>query len=424
MTSERQVYIYVQLPGTLETVPAALLKVEQLRSGAEIGRFRYGDQYLDRKDAIEFDPFELPLGKTVLEFTKLKGIPGAVRDASPDAWGRRVIENKLERTSNDLTEIDYLLNGPQDGAGNLSFGLKAEPPATRRTYNRTHQLADLIAAADAIDEGRRVPQNILEQIDPGTSMGGARPKATIEDGNVLWLAKFPEKNDRCNQQRIEYATLELARACGLNVCATRIEPIGGRDVLMLQRFDRQHTDEDGGGYRRSGLVSGLTMLGIDDNPVTREDWSYPLLADQLRRWSERPDRECAELFRRMVFNAAVNNNDDHPRNHAAIRLGRGWHLSPAYDLVPVPMVAQDNRSLAMDIGRYGRKVSIYNLLSQCERFGLNKETARAAIDAIVNVVRDWREHFHACGVSAQDVDYIATAFLPPCFFQAQPAEGA
>ena len=105
---------------------------------------------------------------------------------------------------------------------------------------------------------------------------------------------------------------------------------------MLQRFDRQYTDADGGGYLRSGLVSGLTMLGIDDDPTTRYGWSYPLLADQLRRRSERPDRECAELFRRMVFNAAVNNNDDHPRNHVAIRLGRGWHLSPAYDLVPAP----------------------------------------------------------------------------------------
>ncbi len=419
MTSE--VYVYIQLPGTLQTVPAARLTVEQLRSGAQVGRFRYGDQYLARRDATELDSFELPLGKTVHEFTKLKGIPGAVRDASPDAWGRRVIENKLGRTADTLDEIDYLLNGPQDGAGNLSFGLKAEPPATRRAYNRTHQLEDLIAAADDIEEGKRVPQNILEQIDPGTSMGGARPKATIEDGNALWLAKFPEKKDRCNQQRIEYATLELARACGLNVCTTRIEPIGGRDVLMLQRFDRQRID---GGYLRSALVSGLTMLGIDDDPIKREGWSYPLLADQLRRWSERPERECAELYRRVVFNAAVNNNDDHPRNHAAIRGGRGWHLSPAYDLVPVPSVSQDARFLAMEIGRYGRTASLYNLLSQSERFGLSKEAARKEIDAIVAVLLKWREHFHACGVSAQDVEHIATAFLPPCFFKEQAPEAS
>src|SRR6266404_7970295 len=156
MTSERQAYIYVQLPGTLDTVPAALLKVEKLRDGAFVGRFRYGDRYLERKDAIAFDPFQLPLGDTVHEFTKLKGIPGAVRDAGPDAWGRRVIEHKLERSPADLEEIDYLLNGPQDGAGYLSFGTTVLPPASKRPYNRTHQLADLVAAAEAIEEGKRV----------------------------------------------------------------------------------------------------------------------------------------------------------------------------------------------------------------------------------------------------------------------------
>src|SRR5438552_18580525 len=108
MTSVRQAYVYVQLPSTLNTVPAALLKVETLRDGTFVGRFRYGDRYLRRKEAVEFDPFQLPLGNNVYEFTKLKGIPGAVRDAGPDAWGRRVIEHKLQRGPADLAEIDYL----------------------------------------------------------------------------------------------------------------------------------------------------------------------------------------------------------------------------------------------------------------------------------------------------------------------------
>lgn len=218
MTSERQAYVYIQLAGTLATVPAALLKVEQQRDGTYVGRFRYGDRYLERPDALEFDPFELPLGNTVHEFTKLKGVPGALRDAAPDAWGRRVIEHKLERGPSDLVEIDYLLNGPQDGAGNLSFGLKVNPPAPKRQYNRTHQLAELIAAAEAIEEGRRVPQNILERIDPGTSMGGARPKATLEDDQRLWLAKFPEKADRCNLQRVEYATTRRFAPSAAGAC--------------------------------------------------------------------------------------------------------------------------------------------------------------------------------------------------------------
>jgi serine/threonine-protein kinase HipA len=413
MTSERQVYVYIQLPGALESVPAALLKVEKLANGTYVGRFRYGDRYLQRPDAVAFDPFQLPLGKNVHEFTKLKGIPGAVRDAGPDAWGRRVIEHKLERGPADLEEIDYLLNGPQDGAGNLGFGLKVEPPAPKRQYNRTHQLNVLIEAAEAIEEGKRVPVHILEQLDPGTSMGGARPKATIEDDNRLWLSKFPEKADRCNLQRVEYATLELARRCGLNVCQARLQTVAGRDVLMLERFDREHTEK---GYLRFGLVSGLTVLDCEDGHVDRERWSYPLLADNLRRWSVRPEQDCAELFRRMVFNAAVTNNDDHPRNHAMLCREGGWRLSPAYDLVPMPVVSLERRDLALTVGTFGRTASVYNLISQCTRFGLTAEAARAQIDQISGVVRGWREHFFACGVSAQDVEYVAQAFLPECFF--------
>lgn len=413
MTSEREAYIYVQLPGTLEMVTAALLRVQTMPDGTQIGRFRYGDRYLQRQEAVALDPFQLPLAKKVFEFTQLKGIPGAVRDAGPDAWGRRVIEHKLERSAADLQEIDYLLHGPQDGAGYLSFGLKAEPPAPKRQYNRTHQLAELIAATQAIEEGKQVAAHLLEHLDPGTSMGGARPKATIEDAQSLWLGKFPAKDDRCNLQRIEFATLDLARRCGLNVTQARLQTVGDADVLMLQRFDRDYTDK---GYLRFGLVSGLTVLDCGDSYLDRERWSYPLLADNLRRWSDKPEADCAELFRRMVFNAAVTNNDDHPRNHAMLRRQKGWRLSPAYDLVPAPVVSLERRDLALTVGNYGRTASIYNLLSQAGRFGLLAEEARAEIDRLVDVVRHWRDTFFACGVSAKDIDYIAPAMLPDCFF--------
>lgn len=417
MISERQAYIYIQLPGHLETVPAALLRVQTLPDGTQIGRLRYGDRYLERPNAMAFDPFRMPLAKRVFEFTQLKGIPGAVRDAAPDAWGRRVIEHQLERSPTDLDEIDYLLHGPQDGAGCLSFGLKAAPPAPKRHYNRTHQLQDLIAASQAIEDGQRVAAHVLEQLDPGTSMGGARPKATIEDGQGLWLGKFPAKDDRFNLQRVEFATLELARRCGLNVAQARLQAVGRSDVLMLQRFDREHTE---GGYLRFGLVSGLTLLDCGDSHLDRDRWSYPLLADNLRRWSEKPEADCAELFRRMVFNAGVTNNDDHPRNHAVLRRPKGWRLSPAYDLVPAPVVSLERRDLALTVGTYGRTASIYNLMSQCGRFGLSVESARQEIEKLVEVVRHWRDIFFACGVSAQDIEYIAPAILPECFFFEQP----
>ncbi len=419
MISERQVYIYIQLPGSLESMPAAILRVQTLSDGMCIGRFRYGERYLQHAQAIALDPYQLPLNNVVYEFTKLKGIPGAVRDASPDAWGRRVIEFKLEKAAGELEELDYLLHGPQDNAGNLNFGLNVEPPLPKRQYNRTYQLIELVKAAQAIEEGRSISASLLQQFDPGTSMGGARPKATIEDSQHLWLGKFPAQRDRCNLQRIEYATLELARRCGLNVAQAKLQTIGDIDVLMVQRFDREYTND---GYLRFGLVSGLTVLNGDDDYLDRSCWSYPLLADNLRRWSDKPETDCVELFRRMVFNAAVTNNDDHPRNHALLRRQQGWRLSPAYDLVPTPLISLERRDLALSVGDFGRTASIYNLLSQVGRFSLSVEDARHQINHIVEVVLQWREIFFNCGVSVHDMDYIAPAILPKCFLLETPAD--
>jgi serine/threonine-protein kinase HipA len=188
---------------------------------------------------------------------------------------------------------------------------------------------------------------------------------------------------------------------------------------MVERFDRAHT---AGGYLRFGLVSGLILLDCEEHYLDRERWSYALLADELRRWSEKPDEDRIELFRRIVFSAAVTNNDDHPRNHAVRRTARGWRLTPAYDLVPMPVVSLERRDLAMTIGTYGRTASIYNLLSQCERFGLSIEEARKEIDAIVATLRTWRDHFRAYGVSAKDIEYIAPSLLPECFFFEKPVE--
>lgn len=161
----------------------------------------------------------------------------------------------------------------------------------------------------------------------------------------FWLGKFPARDDRFNLRRVEFGTLELARRCGLNVTQARLQSVGESDVLMLRRFDRDYT---GMGHLRFGLVSGLSVLDCGDSYLDRECWSYPLLADNLRRWSDKPEADCAELFRRMVFNAAVTNNDDHPRNHALLRRQKGWRLSPAYDLVPAPapVISLERRALA------------------------------------------------------------------------------
>jgi len=419
MTSERECYVHVQLPGTLRTVPAALLLIGKLPDGTYVGRFRYGDRYLERRDAVALDPFELPLDNRLREFTTFKGVPGAVRDASPDYWGRKVIEHRLHRAAGDLEEIDYMVQGPADGGGYLSFSSELPLKLTTRKFNRTHQLAELIQAAEDIEEGKAVPQYLLEELEPGTSMGGMRPKATIEDGERLWIGKFPSKGDPFNLKRVERATLELARRAGIGAARARIQRAGPRDVLMIERFDREYSPA---GYLRHGMVSAMTMVGADDSISSRPRWSYPLLADQLRRWSAKPDADRVELFRRMVFNAAVTNDDDHPRNHALLRTGRGWQLSPAYDIVPARRLSLEHRDLALTVGDHGRTASIFNLVSQCARFGLSTDEARNVIDAIVAAVGTWREVFEGQGVAAKDIEYIAPAFLPECFFQEAPPQ--
>ncbi|MEO8925084.1 MAG: HipA domain-containing protein [Caldimonas sp.] len=418
---EKACYVYIQLPETMEAVPCASLRVRAVGAGAFEGTFTYGKRYLERPEVVALDPFRLPLSTRPQKFTKLKGIPGAVRDASPDAWGRRVIQAKLERREADIQEVEYLLNGPDDGAGNLSFGRTATPPAPRRSFNRTHQLAALIEAAEKLEEDGRLPHEVLEELEPGTSMGGARPKVTIEDDHKIWLAKLPEKADRHNMQRIEYATLELARAAGLRVCGMRLEPVGERDALMLERFDREWSP-DANAYRRYGLVSGLTVIDAEDGYLGRDRWSYPLLADELRRWSVKSNDDRRELFLRMVFNAMVTNNDDHPRNHALLRTNSGWRLSPAYDIVPVPMVSVERRDLALEVGRFGRAAGLYNILSQCDVFGLTKQEAQTLINGMLEVVRGWREVFIQRGVEHRSIEMLEQAMLPPSFFRDTPPD--
>jgi len=414
-------YVYVQLPGTFEWVPCASLKVCEVGAGAFQGTFTYGRRYLERPNVMALDSYHLPLSGKPLYFTKLKGIPGALRDASPDAWGRRVIQARLARPEADITEMTYLLNGPEDGAGNLRFGLSVEPPGPARPFNRTHQLQALTEAAEQLEETGKLPREILERLEPGTSMGGAWPKVTVEDQHRIYLAKLPEKRDPHNMQRIEYTTLELARAAGLRVCGTRLETVGKAEALMLLRFDREW-NPDAQAYARHGLVSGLTVLDAEDGYTGREWWSYRLLADELRRWSVKPDEDRRELFMRMVFNAMVTNNDDHPRNHALLHTSSGWRLSPAYNIVPVPLVSQGRRDLALEAGRFGRVASLYNLLSDCGAFGLSTQEAQALIDDMLGVVKGWREFFARHNVEARSIDMLEQAVLPDCFYRTEPVE--
>jgi serine/threonine-protein kinase HipA len=414
MTSKAQeCFVHIQLPETFETVTAGRYQLES-EDGVPVGRFVYGRSYRENANAVPLDPFDLPIVPRTFETAKMRGIFGALRDASPDSWGRSVIEKQLKRT--ELSEIDYLLHSPEDRAGALSFGLNVEPPAAARRFNRVLQLEVLLREADryiqdaapATNAALPVAEQVEALVHPGTSLGGARPKNVVEDEDGLWVAKFPHPEDRWNAARVEGAMLALARECGLRVAQSRVQIAGGRDVLLVKRFDREKKD---GGYLRHRMVSGLTILRTEDS-LDRERWSYPLLADELKRWSHRPDDDLRELYRRVVFSALVSNTHDHPRNHALIAPGQAFELSPAYDITPMPHVSVERRDLAMTIGKFGRYANRMNLVSSAGAFRLREADATALFDSMAEMVKNrWYVAFRREGVSEKDCETLSRSFV-------------
>jgi serine/threonine-protein kinase HipA len=404
-------FVYVTLPGETDFVTAGRFRLETDRHGVPTGRFVYGKSYLARNNAVPIDPIELKLSSQTYDTRLLKGIFGALRDASPDYWGRRVIDRHFG--SLGLGEVDYLLYSPDDRAGALGFGTGPEPPAPRRTFNRTIDLQKLQDFADRIIADEDLPHVpdaawAQELMLAGTSMGGARPKAVVEDDGALWVAKFNRPDDKWNHARVERAMLEIARACGIHTAQTRLTQIGDRDALLVRRFDRERGDN---GYRRARMLSALTLLRAEDTHTDRAKWSYVLLAEELRRISARPKDDAPELFKRMCFNALISNSDDHPRNHAVIAKENDWRLSPAYDLTPNPQISIERRDLALACGDLGRHAHADNLRSQSARFLVAAEEAQGIIDTMEQTVKErWYEITRRDGVSERDCETIRGAF--------------
>jgi serine/threonine-protein kinase HipA len=392
-------------------VTAGRIVVSQDRRGNSIGQFVYGKSYLSRVDAVEIDPIDLKLGSSTYQNARLNGMFSSLRDAGPDFWGRRVIERHSGKTG--LSELDYLLESPDDRAGALGFGLNKKPPAPLRKFNKTialellQQIAEKLVR-EQLEESDHESIQAQELLLLGTSMGGARPKAVVEDDIGLWVAKFGRPDDRFNNPRVEHAMLELARSCGINAARSRIENVGGKDVLLVQRFDREKTTK---GYVRARMISGLTLLRADESPLQRDRWSYVFMAEELRRVVADPKRDAAELFRRICFNALISNTDDHPRNHALIAFDRDWRLSPAYDLTPLPSASQ-HRDLALVCGDLGRFANAKNLQSQCSRFLLAENEAKSIISNMKEQIRTtWYSVARAQGISERDAETIKGAFV-------------
>ncbi|MCZ4491263.1 MAG: phosphatidylinositol kinase [Conexibacter sp.] len=380
MTSEEplEAFVWVWLPDASEPVVAG-----QLAAVGDVVEFNYGRSYLGRSDAIPLYLPELPLQPGVISPLAGLRIAGCIDDAGPDAWGQRVLMQHLlgagagDADPADLHPLTYLLSSGSDRIGALDFQTSSDVYVSRDDANAP--LDELIEAAERLDQGVPLSPALDRALLHGSSVGGARPKALLDEGERKYIAKFSSTTDTYPIVRGEYVAMELARRAGLDVAPVALKQVMGKDVLLVERFDRVVKTS-----QRRALVSALTILGLDE--MMARYASYADLAQQIReRFVEAP-RMLRELFARITFNILVGNTDDHARNHSAFWDGEALALTPAYDICPQGR-AGGEASQAMIIGPDGFRMS---QLAGCVRaaatYLLSEADAREIIDHQIRII--------------------------------------
>ncbi len=429
--TEKKLMVFAHM--AQEWRPCGQLQMTEEGPNVLASNFAYGTKYARRPDAVEVDPVSLGLadldevlGKRLLPANNLTRF-GGIRDAAPDAWGRRVIESKLKVPANSLAESQYLLHAGSDRVGALDIRPSIHDGPSHG-HHASHNLAHLLEAADRIEEGLPIPAHLEAIFVDGTALGGARPKATVrDDTGRLWLAKFSSRKDTFDVPGIECASLLLAAKAGLRVAPLQVRTIGDRKLMLIQRFDRywsapgevpaNHVDllltQPGGGSveHRLPFVSGLTMLACDESESITKAYTDLAQAVRVHCHPSVIQADNEELFKRMVYNVLVSNDDDHLRNHGFLldpRI-RGWRLSPLYDVLPRASHATE-RFLHLGVGPQGRLATLDNALAAHAMFTLSKAKAAQLMADVWSTVREWAVFFEAFGVSADEIANIAPAF--------------
>ncbi|MGG5171585.1 type II toxin-antitoxin system HipA family toxin [Pseudarthrobacter sp. J1738] len=379
MASTSDIYVWVWLPEETAPVPAGRLR----ERGPGQFSFDYGRRYLERHNAISLAP-TLPLSEQTFGPTGSMGLPGALRDASPDAWGRRVVQYKVTgdrgetADTGDLDERTYLLNSGSNRFGAIDFQGSVTDYIPRASASAP--LETLLNAADLIEAGDDLPFELERALLSGTAMGGARPKSVIEDSGREYIAKFTASNDHFPVVGAEAAGMFLAEKAGLTVARTRVERVLGRTVLLVERFDRT----EGGG--RILAASALTLTGLDE--LQARSGSYVEFLDVLRSHGA-PAGTAYELFARIAFNMLISNSDDHLRNHAALWDGSVATLSPAYDLSPMRR-SGETASQAIAYDRNGtRRNNVADLIAVRSLYDLTREQANSIVARIEDTIRQY-----------------------------------
>ena len=379
--------------------------------GGQTATFRYADSYLANLESFDLDPV-LPKSSGVFHTPPGKAMFSAFADSAPDRWGENLMRREeRERarsagaTPRTLGKADFLL-GVRDDArqGAIRFrrpGSTDYYSAHEHAVPRLIELPRLLHAIDHLHTEGTLDRDLKDLIAAGSSLGGARPKAAVTDASGrLAIAKFPRTgSDEWDVEGWEELVLRLARRSGVDVADSRLVKVAGRNVLVVDRFDRR----DG---RRIGFASALTMLEAADG----EQRSYLEIAEIIERYSPRPDADLPELYRRIVFSVLTANTDDHLRNHAFLRTGRGWALSPAYDLNPNPD-SIDRLSTAIDLD--DTTASIENALSVGAHFRLTPAQARVLVTEVEVATSRWQHEATELGLPRRQIDRMADAFETP-----------
>jgi serine/threonine-protein kinase HipA len=403
----KEIYVWIWLPGASEPVVAGRLAPQD----DGVLAFNYGQSYLVRQNAIPIYLPELPLERGLLRPLDGLSMANCLRDGSPDAWGRRVIINRLMGLKGhaaaevQLSELSFLLHSSSDRIGALDFQTTPTDYSPRQT--KAASLEDLFEAAAKVEAGLPLTPSLDEAMNHGTSIGGARPKAAIQEGGRQYIAKFSASNDSYSVVKAEFIAMRLARLSGLSVASVHMDRAAGKDVLLVERFDRVQTN---GGMARKALVSGLTILGLDE--MMARYASYADFADIIRERFIEPKRTLHEMFGRIACNILCGNTDDHARNHAAFWDGKMLTLTPAYDICPQPRTGRE-ASQAMLIRGGDRRSQIATLLNASHVFGLRHKEAGKLIEGIIDTIRfHWKDLCDEADVTTIDrTFYMGRQFL-------------
>lgn len=405
---EKDVFVYVDLAGVPHLVGRLWTRVRKNKEGAT---FEYNKAWLEHPNRFSLEP-ALKLGPGPFHTVADTPMFGAIGDSAPDRWGRalmrRMERRRAEREGQaprTLLEMDYLLLVDDEArAGALRFSETEGGPFLRQEEAKRIppllELPKLLSAAEHVIEDEDTEEDLLLLFAPGSSLGGARPKASVKDKDGhLAIAKFPRKDDEINTVAWEAVALALAQKAAIPVPISRIETIAEKSVLLLRRFDR---NEKG----RIPFLSAMSMLGAKDN----EAHSYLEIVDALRQHGAAPKTDMEALWRRIAFNILISNTDDHLRNHGFLYEGSdGWRLSPAYDLNPVPTDIKP-RILTTAINEDDGTASLALAMSVAKYFELEADKAREIAKEVGKTVSKWRNEAARHGIGKSEIDRMASAF--------------